>query len=325
MKISKVSVGPMSKEIIDVACRYANERKVSLTLIPSRRQVDWDGGYIGLTSSEIVQYVKERSDWVKIQRDHGGPHQGEVDDVGFDSLYWDAKLFNSIHIDPFKLKNFSRSVYATVGYIDFCSKVNPLIEFEVGTEEAIFPYRPHELGSMLHHLRERLSKGAWERIKTVCIQCGTALLGTDNVGEYDAERLYSMVKVCKQYGKSSKEHNGDYVSDDVIKEKLSSGLDAINIAPEFGKMQTEVYLQRFSPQQFDQWFEICHNSMKWKKWVEESFNPFESDETRTKLIKVCGHYTFNLDSFHALKVSAGNIQEELKDRFFHRMDVINKD
>jgi hypothetical protein len=322
-QISRVSVGPVSKEIIDAAIEYANDRNCTVTLIPSRRQVDWNGGYVGFTTMELSRYCKDRSQHIKIQRDHGGPQQGEVDDVGFDSFYWDAKGFDSIHIDPFRLKNFSRAVYATVGYIDFCLKVNPKVEFEIGTEESIFPYSPHELGVMLQHLKDKLTPLGWERIRTVCIQCGTALSGNDNVGKYNSEKLSSMVAVCKRFGKSSKEHNGDYVSSKIIHGKFNNGLDLVNIAPEFGKIQTDIYLERFSSDQFDKWFEIAYNSMKWKKWVAADFNPFESNGSRIKLIRICGHYTFNLEKFKQLKISAGNIDEELKKRLTDRLDSIN--
>ena len=53
-----------------------------------------------------------------------------------------------------------------------------------------------------------------------------------------------MIKVCQKYNLMSKEHNGDYIPPSVIKEKFSLGLNAINIAPEFGEIETQVILEK---------------------------------------------------------------------------------
>ena len=50
-----------------------------------------------------------------------------------------------------------------------------------------------------------------------------------------------MVAVAKQNNLKSKEHNGDYISEELIKLKMDSGLDSINIAPEFGLIETDTY------------------------------------------------------------------------------------
>ncbi len=324
MMMSKVSIGPMSKELIDVAIQYAEEKDCSLTLIPSRRQVDALGGYVGYTTKSLSEYCRAHSKKILLQRDHGGPLQGDVEDVGFDSFYWDAKYFDSIHIDPFRLKSFSTAVAATVKYIDFCKRVSPFIKFEVGTEEAVFPYRPFELGVLLQHLRQHLTQNNWNDIQTVCIQSGTALQDGENVGQYDRDRLQDMLGICRAYGKQSKEHNGDYLSNELIKEKFALGLNKINIAPELGQEQTKLYLDRMNPNRFDQWFKICLESGKWKKWVKKDFSPFENEASRHQVVLMAGHYTFNLPEFQPLKSAVGSIVSELKDIVFERLDGINQ-
>ena len=71
----------------------------------------------------------------------------------------------------------------------------------------------------------------------------------------------------------SKEHNGDYIPVNVIHEKFSLGLDAINIAPEFGLIETDTYLDFFNEREKSDFWKICYNSKKWVKWVNSDFNP----------------------------------------------------
>lgn len=324
MKKSKVSIGPMSKELIDVAIQYAEESSTILTLIPSRRQVDYRGGYVGYTTKSLSEYCRGQTKNILLQRDHGGPLQGQEEDVGFDSFYWDSKYFDSIHIDPFRLKSFKSAVEATGKFIDFCKRVNPGVRFEVGTEESIFPYQPYELGILLDHLRRKLSKDQWESIETCCIQSGTALQGGDNTGIYSGDRLQGMVGICRAYCKASKEHNGDYLSKELVREKFLLGLDRINIAPELGQLQTEIYLSRFKEDQFDEFFKICLESGRWKKWVGKDFSPFEDDAARKKIILLSGHYCFQLDCFQDLKRRAGDIREELKMKVWSRLSDFNQ-
>jgi len=104
-----------------------------------------------------------------------------------------------------------------------------------------------------------------------------------------------MVSVCRKFNLISREHNGDYLSVSLIKEKFKNGLDSINIAPEFGQIETRSYLQETkNTPLFEEFFNICYNSQKWKKWVDESFNPFSNKE---QLINICGHYILSYPEF----------------------------
>jgi D-tagatose-1,6-bisphosphate aldolase subunit GatZ/KbaZ len=51
-----------------------------------------------------------------------------------------------------------------------------------------------------------------------------------------------MITVAKKHNLISKEHNGDYIPVSIIKEKFDLGLDSINIAPEFGLIETQTYI-----------------------------------------------------------------------------------
>ena len=62
--LPKIYFGPMSKNVIDYVSRYD-----CFGFIPSRRQVDYNGGYVdGLTAETLRSLVDNRV----ICRDHGG-------------------------------------------------------------------------------------------------------------------------------------------------------------------------------------------------------------------------------------------------------------
>ena len=132
-------------------------------------------------------------------------------------------------------------------YIKLCFLKNSNIVYEVGTEEAIFKYEVSELDWFLNYLQEHLSEQEYNQIKYAVVQSGTRLnLPTrTNVGNFNNGRLLHFVDVVKSYGLMSKEHNGDYLIDSFdIEMRYDSGLDAINIAPEFGQIESEFYLEQ---------------------------------------------------------------------------------
>ena len=59
----------------------------------------------------------------------------------------------------------------------------------------------------------------FENIEYAVVQSGVGLdLGKQrNTGTFDPDRLEKMVSMCKKFGKKSKEHNGDYLSNDEYK------------------------------------------------------------------------------------------------------------
>jgi len=289
----KYFIGPMSKNVVDAIVEFCKETGNIIAFIPSRRQVEWDGGYVNdWTTEEFSKYVMT----LPIQRDHGGPGQGNNDDDGFESLAYDAKHFDLIHIDPWKkYPRYSDGLEKTIEMIKFAYNINPKLIFEVGTEEAIRPFEAEELDQLVIDLQVALSKEVYHQIKYLVIQSGTSLKGTDQTGEYNSDRLKQMIKVAKRHGLISKEHNGDYIPVEIIKEKFDLGLDAINIAPEFGLIETLTYLGEIKDKKiFDRFWQICYDSKRWVKWVNPGFDPYINKE---QLIKICGHYVLSNSEF----------------------------
>ena len=312
----KYFIGPMSKNIVDAIVEFCKNTDNTIGLIPSRRQVEWDGGYVNnWTTEEFSKYVTT----LPLQRDHGGPGQGNNDDDGFESLAYDAKHFQLIHIDPWK--NYPRyldGLEKTIEMIKFAYNINSQLIFEVGTEEAIRPFEADELNQLVVDLQVALPKEIYERIKYLVIQSGTSLKGTDQTGEYNSDRLKQMVKVAKHHSLISKEHNGDYIPVEVIKEKFDLGLDCINIAPEFGLIETLTYLSEIKDEKtFDRFWQICYDSKRWVKWVNPGFDPYVNKE---QLIKICGHYILtNPEFISEIKSQFPDIDTKIKNNVTRKL------
>ena len=304
----KIFIGPMSKNVVDVVCELNKEFPIAL--IPSRRQIEWDGGYVNnWTTKEFSQYAQN----ILLKRDHSGPGQGYNDDDGYVSLKEDCKYFDLIHIDPWKkYPKYSDGLKWTINMINFCYKENPNIQFEIGTEEAIRRFEPKELNQLVIDLFLTLDPKVFAQIKYLVIQSGTSLKGNLNTGYYDKDRLLEMVKVAKEWNLLSKEHNGDYIPAELIKEKMNLGLDSINIAPEFGLLETNSYLKEGID--IDKFWKICYDSKRWIKWVDDSFDPINQKED---LIKICGHYVLSHPDFISIKPDIDDvIKQNVKKKLY---------
>ena len=310
----KYFIGPMSKNIVDSIIEFDGD----FGFIPSRRQVDYNGGYVNNWSTgEFTKYVDGR---VPIERDHAGAGQGYIDDDGYESLKDDCRCVDIIHIDPWKkYSGYYEGFKYCISNIEFCYYTNRNIKFEVGTEESIRRFADTELNSLLSDLESKLEPEIFENIEYVVVQSGVGLdLGKqNNTGTFDFGRLEKMIGVCKKFGKKSKEHNGDYLSNGEYKVRFDMGLDSINIAPEFGQLETLCYLEEMD-EDIEEYYNICYESKRWEKWVDKDFIP---ENNKKELIKICGHYVFSDERFLNMKP---NIDDKIKTVIKNKLRRLNE-
>ena len=306
----------MSKNVVDSIIEVDD----GFGFIPSRRQVDYNGGYVNSwTTGEFATYVNGR---VPIERDHGGIGQGYKHDDGIESYMHDCRYFDKIHIDPWKeYQDFDKGLQETIDCINFIYLVmgKKEVKFEVGTEESIRRFEVDELENLLRHLKGKLEPEIFENIEYVVVQSGVGLdLGKqNNTGTFDPDRLEKMISVCKKYGKKSKEHNGDYLSSKEYKDRFELGLDSINIAPEFGQLETLCYLEEMG-EDIDEYYNICYESKRWEKWVDETFIP---EDNKRELIEICGHYVLSDEIFLNIKP---NIDDKIKTVIKNKLRRLNE-
>ena len=311
----KFYIGPMSKNVVDAVIEFTEKTGNKIGFIPSRRQVEYNGGYVNnWTTEEFSNYVNGR---VPIERDHGGVGQGYKDDDGYKSFRYDWENFDIIHIDPWKAyPNFDDGLKETLATINYIHNMNPNTLFEVGTEEAIRKFTPDELDKLLEELSHF---EFFDNIKYAVVQSGVGLdLGKRvNTGNFDLGRLKDFIRVCKRWGKLSKEHNGDYLTSEDVKVRFDVGLNSLNIAPEFGQLETLCYLEHMGDD-IEDYYKICYDSKRWEKWVSDDFVP---EDNKKELIKICGHYVLSNEKFKNIKP---NIDDKIKSTIKNKLaDLCN--
>ena len=320
----KIFIGPMTKNVVDAIITFCNKTGHNIGLIPSRRQIEWNGGYVNnWTTNTFTQYVKRKTDNIILQRDHSGPGQGQNIDSGYTSLINDCKYLDLIHIDPWKqYPNYADGLAWTADMIKVCNAINPKLKYEIATEESIRRFEVEDLRKLLKDLKDMLGEVLYSKIAYLVIQSGTSLKATTQTGVYDNSRLKDMISLAKEHSLLSKEHNGDYIPVSTVHEKLALGLDAINIAPEFGLIETETYLDLITDEEFvEAFWKICYDSKKWVKWVDSSFDPLTQ---KLDLIRICGHYVLTSPEFIALGYRSSYIDGEVQQRVKAKLDELYK-
>ena len=325
MKFPKYYIGPMSKNVVD--CVIKHGQKHSIGLIPSRRQVDFSGGYVNeWNTKSFSEYVKSKNSSILLCRDHGGAEQGQVSDDGVESFQSDANYFDLIHIDPFRVSDSIYTAAEKTSYsINCIHSINPNMMYEVGTEEAIFKYEPEELLWFLEFLRFSLTEEQFDKIKYAVVQSGTRLdLSTrTNTGNFNNNRLERFINIVKNFNLMSKEHNGDYLTDSFdVEMRFAAGLDAINIAPEYGQIESEFYLEscKENNELFETLYQICYNSGKWKKWI-----PDIARISKEQLIITCCHYILsNSDFIVDIKTHFPNADKLIQRRINSKLKLLNE-
>lgn len=323
MIFPKYYIGPMSQNVVD--CVAEHSRKHYIGLIPSRRQVDFCGGYVnGWDTRTFSHYLKDTN--VLLCRDHGGENQGQYPDDGKQSFKEDSLYLDLVHIDPFRVCRDMRSAsQKTCEIINYLFDLNPNLMYEVGTEEAIFKYSPDKLGEFLSYLKINLDPDRFDMIKYAVVQSGTGLdLSTrTNTGNFNSKRLKKFVKVVKDFGLMSKEHNGDYLTESFdVEMRFELGLDAINIAPEYGQIESEYYLEvcQEHPDLLDKLYSICYNSKKWEKWISDI-----SKISKEQMIITCCHYVLsNVDFINEVKSHFPNADNTIRQRIQTRLKLLNE-
>ncbi|WP_173443806.1 class II D-tagatose-bisphosphate aldolase, non-catalytic subunit [Selenomonas ruminantium] len=347
-KSTMVGIGPMSRTLIKASMKLAKEKDFPLMFIASRNQVDADelgGGYVCNWNQEtFAQDIKEVAEEMNFDglyylcRDHGGPwqrdnernaHLPEADamELGKRSYLYDlVNGFDLLHIDPTKdpyvvgkVIDPDVNVRRTVELIEFVegerkARHLPPVSYEVGTEETNGGLTsPENYQKFIEKLHTQLDKKGLPHPSFIVGNTGTLTRLTENVGHVDSTSCKELSAVAKKYGVGLKEHNGDYLDDAVLLEHPALGVTAMNVAPEFGTVETQAYLKLIEVEDRlvkqglikeasglgQALREEAVNSGRWKKWMvdgKDKLTPKEifQDEKLTLLItEISGHYTFN--------------------------------
>lgn len=340
LKKTILGVGPMSMNCIDAANNLSLKYKVPIFLICSRRQIDsklHGGGYVNnWTTEELSSYLKRKKNkYLILSRDHGGPwqnnneiqqkmHIGQAMRSAKQSFEADIlNDFKVIHVDPSlnidnknTLKRAVDNIFELYEYcFEFSTKNKKKIIFEIGTEEQTgFSDNFLELENLVSNILIKLDKSKLPKPMFMVAQTGTRVIENKNIGSLDFpdKRMINQLpaeitlpKISKMFEKYEifiKQHNTDYLSNETLKWLPRLGIHAVNVAPEFGYIESLEYskiLKKYNlKKSLESFYQIAYESNKWKKWVE---NQSHSIEFKALL---CGHYIYSDKNFIESKKEA---------------------
>lgn len=324
-----LGVGPMSLNCINASIELANDYKVPLILIASRRQIDsadFGGGYVNnMTTEQFANYVidTDKKGNIILARDHGGPWQSEKEKALGLSLrraMESAKVsfkadieagFQIIHIDPSVDIHGAPSADEVLERIyelyEYCwaeaQKRNQEIVFEVGTEEQSGSTNTQEeLEYILTNLQNFCRRNRLPLPSFIVIQTGTRVMETRNVGSFDSPvrianelpaeiQVPKVIEICNQYGIFIKEHNADYLSDEALQWHPRLGIHATNVAPEFGVAETRALISMLEENGMNALAErFLQLALDSAKWKKWML-PDTKATDRDRAI-IAGHYVF---------------------------------
>lgn len=273
----------------------------------TRRQVD-DKHYYVIDTYQFVEYATTIAD-IMLERDHGGPWQGGIKDDGVVSIANDVECgIGLIHLDPFKaFPDIIAAANWTNNMIQYVEDRNDHVRFEVGTEEAIKPYKINDLATFVAFLHPKLYK-----VDYIVVQTGAKIQGKSNADTLDPSKAKEMIDFCHANGAKAKEHNGDFLSDESIKHRFQLGLDAINIGPELGLLETDTVLNTVSPQDAEALTTLFVNSDKWKRWLL-------ADSPESEKAEFAGHYLYSDPAFLRIKYKYPTLNHLITNRLIDKI------
>jgi hypothetical protein len=328
---SRLGVSAVSIEVIDAVIDVASSLGRQLMLLPSRNQVDcaeFGGGYVrGLTPDALVRHVRARAgrDQVLIGRDHGGPFMSDrdqglapgeaVERAAFTIATDVAAGFDLVHVDCGRFPgNVRAATRQLIDHVLACSaKAGRRTGVEVGTEDNVGATVSRtkfvdDLDFVLDHVEPEFIVG----------QTGSLVRETFQVGVFDFEAVAELTRIAHDAGVKFKEHNADYLSAGDIALRQAAGVDAVNIGPELGVLQTKTVVHLAATHglhgEAEAFLRTSRESGRWRKWLYGR----PSDELKAM---IAGHYNFAdgaylelVDGLRARVDVDGRIRRNLTDR-----------
>ncbi len=361
-KCTLLGVGPVSKTVTRAAFEACKRLSCPPIFIASRNQVDLKSlgyGYLmgGMDQKGFIKLIEEENNKigykgpVYICRDHGGPWQRNIElnhkypvkkamEIAKTSFKADIEAgFNYLHIDPTKCPfphTLDDICQWTFELLEYCEEIrkntgSTLIDYEVGTEDIQGGLTDKEsFEAFIKKLTGMLNNKGLPLPTCVVGQTGTLTRSDCNIGHFDKNVTGELVKIAERCKVGFKEHNGDYLSAATCRIHPDLGITGINIAPEFGLIETDAYLllanlelklvregwleDSNSSHLRDLFLEQTFTDSPWGKWLPDNYKKYsrkqiESDSNLRLLIaRVCSHYVYNDEEIkNALKILFKNI------------------
>ncbi|TDC00954.1 tagatose-6-phosphate kinase [Micromonospora fluostatini] len=323
----------MSKNAVDACIAVAHRRRQPLMLIPSRRQVEaaaQGGGYVeGWNTETFAAYVRRHDPegLILLCRDHGGPYQnpreraerlsGEAamisamasfrEDVqqGFDLLHIDTSMDLDGVADVQVAIDRAVELYGECAEAAAQAGRSPM--YEIGFEDQGRDTNdPFEFRDQLDAMLAALARHGLPRPTFVVAQTATKVVETDNVGAFSAApsavtyTVSALAGLTADRGIALKAHNCDYLTGAEVRALSGAGVDALNVAPEFGVVETRAFLRLLDrlglTAQRDAFLAEAYASGLWRKWMAP-----DTAATDTDRAVIAGHYVYGSATFAEIK------------------------
>lgn len=243
---------------VGVTSRLVAEEAAKLQvpqIIASRRQVNADGGYTGLTQRALVQLVSELSgDRTAVVRDHGGPFQnGDVTDRGWEQEFNEdvSAGFTGLHLDVSKLPK-TEQVAALQRLVRKYSM--PGVKLLIGGER--------DTQAWLYTLLAAAMATGTQPAYCVIAMGGHTMFDRQTGELISAPEARHITQSYNALGVKSVAHNTDFTDRD----KYAAAVDAVNVAPEYGVIETEAWLRAVSPDVASELLKDGYESKRWLRW-----------------------------------------------------------
>jgi hypothetical protein len=319
-----LGLGPMSLNIINSIDKFAKLSKKKIMLICSRNQIETDklgGGYVNnFNTKSFSDYIKKKkNNNLILCRDHSGPYKKDgiknnlLEEIKNckDSLKDDiTNDFKIIHIDTSECKKEKYEIAEEL--INFCNSFalqnNKKILFEFGCED-------HGVLTSLKKFKADIKFiSKFKNKHFIVCQTGSYVRSVFQIGQFDIDTIKQMKGIANAHGLYLKEHNCDYLTAPQIRLRKEYKIDAINVAPELGYIQSSLiyYLsKRFGlNRELNNFFKLVLNKNKWKKWE------YNNENSTIKFLS-SAHYYYTTEQYL-------EINEKLKKytNFQKQLDII---
>lgn len=330
---SRLGIGPMSKNSVDACISVARRRRQPLMLIPSRRQVEaaaQGGGYVeGWDTAAFAEYVRRNDPdgLILLCRDHGGPYQnpwerterlsGEAAmESALDSFREDINQgFDLLHIDTSMdldgVADVEVAIDRAVKLYGECAAAaeaaGRTLMYEIGFEDQGRDTNdPFEFRDQLDTMLAALAKNGLPRPAFVVAQTATKVVETDNVGAFSTApsavtyTVSALAGLTADRGIALKAHNCDYLTSQEVRALSEAGVDALNVAPEFGVVETRAFLHLLErlglTEQREAFLGEAYECGMWRKWMAP-----DTRATDTERAVIAGHYVYGSERFAEIK------------------------
>jgi hypothetical protein len=298
---SKLGFGPISPEIIEGVIKASALLAQPLMLISTQNQIDWNGGYVNnWKTSEYVEYVhtilpKYPESHIYLCRDHLGPgfKNDNIDDVyktlyddidnNFDLIHID---FSNIHADKNTVLNETKKVILNI------YKKTDTVRLEIGTEENV----GRSISTLADIEREVKFVKEYAEPEFFVVQTGSLVKEINQVGSFQKDFIVEAHNLLSSHRIRLKEHNADYLDEDMIRARVGI-VDAMNIAPQLGVLQTVTVIEQALIYGVDitEFLNVSYNSKRWEKWLHKN-----SASNSMLCAIIAGHYNFTSKAYQQL-------------------------